>query len=505
MSTPILSNITLCSYRDTVFVRADYRSGNLYPSPVETFWFKRAFESASAAKAVLLTDKIHGEVSTKSSMQRLPTLREHALTNDEKAPLDKMLDGSVARTTLHQALAELEVAGCDAIDPLQTLLAENAVRCLRAGQESWSVPTDSALPAARSITQAGLPAPYLDILERNKDPRAALILEEPTPLGVSLAHRICARYIFDPADIQAAVRSLRALATAGYPMNGSDSRGRTPLLTAAASARPPAEIIYALVEEFGANLLAVDRNGRNALHLAAERGNAEALGHLIQLLNNQYRHADVRSILDAKDRWGNTPLMLACTSTNAEAIEPLLRARAVVTEANRDGNTALHLVAESRYKTDMVAALVKAGANLSAINANGQRPVDVAAAYTPPDGESGNAVHALLTQAMHNHNLTQPLRDARFVADESDPTVWKGLAASRGQQLHDYQARVSPEGEVTLTRETRGLSSEPPATEEVGRFSSPAQAVQAYLDDLAALNQQPHEDEPTSQSEAPRG
>ncbi|HPQ54097.1 MAG TPA: ankyrin repeat domain-containing protein [Spirochaetota bacterium] len=72
----------------------------------------------------------------------------------------------------------------------------------------------------------------------------------------------------------------------------------------------------------------------------------------------------------ARNRYGETPLMLASEKGNAKIVEALIKAGAVVNVKRKNGVTALMMAAE-RGHVDTAKALLKASAEIDAQSANG--------------------------------------------------------------------------------------------------------------------------------------
>lgn len=111
-------------------------------------------------------------------------------------------------------------------------------------------------------------------------------------------------------------------------------------------------------------------DGTTALHWAVRHDDIESVNLLI--------HAGAN--VKAANRFGMTPLALACTNGNAATIEALLKAgedpNAVVSVT---GDTALMLAARTG-KTDAIDVLLNHGADVNKANAEGQTPLMWAAA-----------------------------------------------------------------------------------------------------------------------------
>lgn len=93
-------------------------------------------------------------------------------------------------------------------------------------------------------------------------------------------------------------------------------------------------------------------SGEMAIHIVTKRADLGWLGLLYQKGAN----------LNAKDRDGNTPLILASISRWSEGVATLIRLKAQVNAQNRLGETALLKAVQSRA-TDVAKLLIDAGAN----------------------------------------------------------------------------------------------------------------------------------------------
>ena len=112
-----------------------------------------------------------------------------------------------------------------------------------------------------------------------------------------------------------------------------------------------------------------------ALHLAAYQGNVAGLKELL---------AKPGVAIDAPEKRGLTPLMLAAGSPHPEAVKLLLESGANPNLQSREGTTALHKAcASGDLKT--VDTLLAAGASPSAVDANGRTPGQVAEHYQQGD------------------------------------------------------------------------------------------------------------------------
>jgi len=178
-----------------------------------------------------------------------------------------------------------------------------------------------------------------------------------------------------------------------------DYHGCTPLLVMAMTEKHQA---CALLLKAGANIRAVDKEGRNALHLAAEKG-CLAVVHVL---------LPYKELLEAQDNSGNTPFLLAAANGHREVCETLLIAGANMRAVNNKGYNVLHVAAFSselyvmqllsqckeyleaqakegftpflyaafRGHRNTCEALLTAGANVRAVDINGSNALHLAAA-----------------------------------------------------------------------------------------------------------------------------
>ena len=193
---------------------------------------------------------------------------------------------------------------------------------------------------------------------------------------------------------------LAALLAAGADIGTRDGDGR-PLLHLAAARDRPAAIVALL--EAGSDLHERDDAGQTALHAAArseEFGLAPvaAAGAVAALL-------EAGSDPGARDDLGRTPLDLA-PGTNRLTVSALLDAHAGRTvlfpnTSDAYGHTALHAAARAN-SPELIAALLDAGADIEALDNEGNTPLLLAAGYSgrtgrnlPPPAFSPAAVAAL--------------------------------------------------------------------------------------------------------------
>ena len=84
--------------------------------------------------------------------------------------------------------------------------------------------------------------------------------------------------------------------------------------------------------------------------------------------------------VNARDNYGWTPLLLAAGNAGSEVIDYLLRNGADVNTRSDCGCTALHRAAEYNHDLHVALKLIRAGADIDAVNENGETPLICAAA-----------------------------------------------------------------------------------------------------------------------------
>lgn len=157
--------------------------------------------------------------------------------------------------------------------------------------------------------------------------------------------------------------------------NISNLRGRTPLHIAAE--RGNIDAVNLLVQ-YGAKIDAKDRNGDTPLHRAVYRGNVNE--EMIELLFE--KGVD----LDARNRFGRTPAFVAATLGYFRLLKKFLELRASGRSREAFGMTCLHAACGQSFTGaqkdvhDMIALLISNGGNLEARDQSGRTPLHCATA-----------------------------------------------------------------------------------------------------------------------------
>jgi ankyrin repeat protein len=186
------------------------------------------------------------------------------------------------------------------------------------------------------------------------------------------------------------VDCIKKLISSGATVDASNSFKKTPLLLAAGLGRTEAAKVLL---DAGANWNHRDFNGSNALDRAREEDHEEVRKLLEEV--HEKAQAEVAPVLQAisrndldklqqslaaishvavveeRDKFGNSPLILAGWKGNTEAIRLLLDAKADIEAANLTGLTPL-LTAAFYGKVEAVQVLLDAGADRTARNKDGK-------------------------------------------------------------------------------------------------------------------------------------
>ncbi len=190
------------------------------------------------------------------------------------------------------------------------------------------------------------------LIDNNADVnRKDKVGQTPLHKSASAGHLKCCKYLLDnKADV-----------------NAKDQNGQTPIHISATSGHLEC-IHYFINNKTEVNVK--DKDDQTPLHKSAGKGHLECIRYLI---NNK---AD----LNPKDKYGQTPLHKLARTGHLECIKYLRENNADVNILDLEQNTPLHLIGEdyfARYNKPIQSAeyLIKAGADLNAVNVNGATPL----------------------------------------------------------------------------------------------------------------------------------
>jgi ankyrin repeat protein len=178
----------------------------------------------------------------------------------------------------------------------------------------------------------------------------------------------------------------KALIQAGASVNERDGKGWTALMHAAPRYHNDsgAEFVKVLIEA-GADVNTADADGMTPLLLASQWYDAEVIRSLLA----------AGASINAKDKKGQTALIHAYQNGRPTDVSLFTRAGASLKERDAKGWTALMYAAYRHFPAEEMKALIDAGADVSAVNEEGQTPLMLAA-------QAGNAgaVKMLLENGM---------------------------------------------------------------------------------------------------------
>jgi ankyrin repeat protein len=175
----------------------------------------------------------------------------------------------------------------------------------------------------------------------------------------------------------------KALILAGADVRAADDSGATALHAAARSGRP--ETVRLLLDK-GADAKAAAGDGSTALHRAAEWDGG---GQRVQVISTLL---DAGADVGAKDKTGRTPLVVAAERAATEVLKLLLARGAKFT----DGGGAELLAAVRGHNIANLEALLKAGTDPRARDADGRSLLHCVIMPWPQDHECASALRLLL-------------------------------------------------------------------------------------------------------------
>ncbi len=171
------------------------------------------------------------------------------------------------------------------------------------------------------------------------------------------------------------VQRIHRLVRQGANLEARSEDGATPLIGAIRNDHPEA---VARLLEAGALVDARDNNNNTCLHYSASARNPELTARLIDLgADNHARNNDQATPVHAVVEY---PSHIEPDQSSIETVDVLLRAGSNINSQDKDGNTALHYLADGRIggARQITQALLDRGARTDLPNRQGLTPIDVA-------------------------------------------------------------------------------------------------------------------------------
>ncbi|KAK6169528.1 hypothetical protein SNE40_020567 [Patella caerulea] len=155
------------------------------------------------------------------------------------------------------------------------------------------------------------------------------------------------------------------LLKAGADVNHCDNTGKTPLMMAV---NEKDTVMANILLKAGADLKPRDRFGRNAIYLAALFNVSLDLDVLLKYSNVR---SEAKSIVNATDKDGKTPFMVAAEHGFKDVVEKLLTAGCNIDLQDHGGKTALMFAVHNEDET-ILSLLLQNGADYNICDNNGQ-------------------------------------------------------------------------------------------------------------------------------------
>ncbi|KAK3610755.1 hypothetical protein CHS0354_028154 [Potamilus streckersoni] len=173
------------------------------------------------------------------------------------------------------------------------------------------------------------------------------------------------------AAIEGSVKCVEFLLDNGADINATDGDGDTALIMAVSNGHE--KVVKCLLDR-GCIVDIIGSSDRSVLHQAAWDG----LTSVVKLLLQSCDKKQVKELLEAKEMFGDTPLMLACAQGHLEVTDLLIKAGSDLFARNQDEEMAIHHAAR-RGHTEVIKHLHDAGVDLNIESAWGYTPILYAA------------------------------------------------------------------------------------------------------------------------------
>ena len=168
-------------------------------------------------------------------------------------------------------------------------------------------------------------------------------------------------------------QTVRAIINHGADVNAVNNRCQTALWLACYGGQ--VELVTVLLNR-GADPNIVDKNNDSSLHAAIYgHCNPETIQQMI----------DHGAHVNAGSKDCTTPLLLACSTAQAEAVGILLKAKANPNIADTDGGTSLHAAVNAECSKETLQEIINYGADVNAVNKRGRTPLLLSCSYRQID------------------------------------------------------------------------------------------------------------------------
>lgn len=239
--------------------------------------------------------------------------------------------------------------------------------------------------------------------------------------------------------------------------SSTDSEGNTPLLVALKQNAAYERIEY--IASLDSNVNARNRDGESALFVAVEKNNRKA-GELMLSRNADIFAANTQNI---------SPLRKSLESQNGS--EQWLLNSSTITARDGSGNSVLHYAAEWQLPNDTLNFLIQKGADVNAVNGNGETPL-----FSAAKGDNTDAIDLLVKRGAslnaRDHLGSSPLHaavrwDALTAAEKLINLGFNIDSQNVGGKTPLAEAAV--EGNTTMARLLISHGANPNAYDQNGR------------------------------------
>ena len=169
------------------------------------------------------------------------------------------------------------------------------------------------------------------------------------------------------------IETVQAIIDHGVDVNAVNNTGQTPLWLACCDGQ--VDFVKILLDT-GADTNIIDKYGDSCLH-AAMHGHCST--EVIQKILDHGAH------VNAVNKDGATPLLLACSTAQTEAVKLLLGAMADPNIAYADGDTSLHTAIAGDCSKETIQEIIDHGADVNAMNKRGRTALLLGCFYRQMD------------------------------------------------------------------------------------------------------------------------